>query len=120
MGMLPDFRAEIHILSIEEGGRRKQIHQAYRPVFQYEDDKKDTGWDIWPRFLDENGNELPEFAPVPPETTQANFYILSDDLRITEHRSRIKLGVRFQVREGKKIVLTGTVTKFLFLNSDRV
>jgi translation elongation factor EF-Tu-like GTPase len=119
MELLPDFRAEIHIRSIEEGGRRKQIHQGYRPTFQYEDEV-DIGWDIWPRFLDDNEEELPEHAPIPPETTQANFYILNDELRITEHRSRIKSGVHFQAREGKMIVLTGTITKILYLNSDRV
>lgn len=44
--------------------------------------------------------------------------IISDELRVTEHRKRIKEGLKFFVREGRKIVAEGVVTRIVDLFSD--
>ena len=42
-------------------------------------------------------------------------YIVNDELRVSEHRSRLHLGTQFQVMEGPHVVGEGTVTKIIGL-----
>jgi hypothetical protein len=44
--------------------------------------------------------------------------IINDKQRVTEHRARIKVGIKFFMREGHKIVAEGVVTRILDLFAD--
>jgi translation elongation factor EF-Tu-like GTPase len=110
----PDFEAEIRFLSQEDGGREKLPLQGYRSDLRYKDQNEETAWMIWPLFLNEEGIEIPRGHPV-KQQTKANMYIVSDDLRKTVHRQKIREGIRFHLVEGKKIVADGAVTQVLGL-----
>jgi hypothetical protein len=49
------------------------------------------------------------------EPVNAQMVIINDKLRVTEHRQRIKMGIKFFLRECHKIVAEGVVTRILDL-----
>jgi translation elongation factor EF-Tu-like GTPase len=114
-----DFEARLLFLSIDEGGRQTPfVVQGYRPDFSYEDEL-DALFMIWPVFVDEHGEPLAEGARVPTDQSiNARMVIINDELRATEHRKRIKVGLKFFVREGGKIVAGGVVTRVVDLFID--
>lgn len=114
-----DFEARLRFLSAEEGGRQTSwVAQGYRPDFSYEDEL-DAAFMIWPIFLDEHGEPLTEGTRVlTDKPVNARMVIINDELRATEHRQRIKEGVKFFVREGRRIVAEGVVTRILALFDD--
>ena len=101
------FKARITFLGPAENGRKYPAVQGYRPDFFYADDRR-HGWVIWPRFLDEHGNQLPDGATVPLEC-DAFMYVLDDTLRRTVHQQRLKVGATFLVSEGVHVVANGVV-----------
>jgi translation elongation factor EF-Tu-like GTPase len=116
----PDFEAEVVFLSPEEGGRSGQYglpRQGYRPDIQYDDDPRHQVWMVWPRFLDECGQELPQHTPI-PRFSKANFYIADDELRRTVHRNRLREGSRFHICEGSRRVAACRVTKIVSLHEE--
>ena len=116
----PDFEAEVRFLTPEEGGRTGRYgppRQGYRPDIHYDDDPTDGIWTVWPRFLDESGQELPKDTPI-PQTSRAHFYIINDELRRTVHRERLREGVRFHICEGAHRVAACRVTKIVSLHED--
>lgn len=113
-----DFEAKLRFLSPEEGGRQAPVQQGYRADFRYLDDPARTAWMIHPReFITEAGELLPADALVTGEVF-ARMYILMDHYRVTEHRSRIKVGLPFQVVEGSHVVAEGIVTEIVDLHDD--
>src|SRR6267143_6251151 len=62
----PDFEALIRIYSPRQGGREHPPCNGIRWKFAYADDPVgDTLYAIWPDFLDEKGDSLPEDVPLP-------------------------------------------------------
>lgn len=92
--------ADIRFLTAGEGGKTKTIRSGYRPQFHY--DGRD--WDAIQEYPD-----VEEVAPG--RTVRALLSFLSPD----EHRGRISVGMPFEIREGRRVVGHGTVTKLLAL-----
>ncbi len=114
----PDFEAEVRFLTPEEGGRSSPARQGlYRPDIHVDDDPSDLLWMIWPRFLGESGDELPEGAVV-PQICRAHFYIANPDLRRTVHRQWLREGAKFHLSEGHHRTAACSVTKILALHED--
>lgn len=114
-----DFEARLRFLTKEEGGRQTSfVVQGYRPDFSYED-KVDELFMIWPVFVDEHGKPLEEDTEVfTDKPVNARMVIINEELRVSLHRSRIKEGVKFFVREAQRIVAEGVVTRVAELNID--
>lgn len=116
----PDFEAEVRFLTFEEGGRRGEygpVKQGYRCDVHLDNDPSDSRWMIWPLFLDNNGQELPKGAPIPP-VSKAHFYIINDELRRNFHRQWLCEGARFHLTEGARKVAACQVTKILNLHEE--
>jgi hypothetical protein len=109
-----DFEAEIRFLSKEEGGRESLPFQGYRCDLKYKEQEEKFVWMIWPAFLDEEGNELPQGQLV-KQKSKANMYIINQELRKTVHQGKIREGVLFHLGKGQKIVADGKVTRILNL-----
>jgi translation elongation factor EF-Tu-like GTPase len=107
-----DFEAEVRFISNDDRGRKGPVFQGYRADIQYED--LDGIWMVWPKFIDEAGVELPNNTVV-PRVSNANFYIVNDELRRTFHQNRLRIGVRFYICEGAKKVAVCRVVKILSL-----
>ena len=116
----PDFAARLRFLSPEEGGRKTLPLSGlyYRPDMRYLDDPSDKLWVIWPRDLTtDDGNPLPSGTPM-PSIVRAQMCIINDELRVSEHRSRLHVGTEFQVMEGPHVVAEGIVTELIGLHDD--
>ena len=72
---------------------------------------------IWPEFLAEDGNVLPDGLPV-PWTGKASMWILIREMRSELHRMRIKEGVRGYFMEGSRRVAEAVVTRIIGLHSN--
>lgn len=114
-----DFEVCLQFLTFAEGGRQTPwIAQGYRSDFSYEDEP-DVVFMIWPVFLDEYGEPFAEGTKLSTDKPMnARMAIVNDELRATEHRQRLKIGLRFFVREGGKIVAEGVVTRIVDLFND--
>ncbi len=108
----------MRVLTREEGGRSSPARQGlYRPDIHVDDDPSDSLWMIWPRFLSESGDELPQDAVV-PLVCRAHFYIANPDLRRTVHRQWLREGAKFHLSEGHHRTAACSVTKILSLHED--
>jgi hypothetical protein len=114
---LPDFRAAVAFLSDEQGGRKAQPRQGYRPDIHYADDADSQAWMVWPLFLSNDGFEL-EYDAAVPGLCDANFYIVDAQLRLQVHASRLKVGVHFDLVEGARRVAVCKVTAVLALHEN--
>ena len=113
----PDFEAEVHFLTPEEGGRTGRsgpVRQGYLCGVHWDDDSSDVTWMIWPGFLDESGQEFPKDTPI-PETSSAHFYIVSNTARAPVCQQWLREGARFHLIEGAHRVAACRVTKILRL-----
>lgn len=120
-GAADDFEARIRVLSRAEGGRRNPARNGIRWDFAYADGKGELVlFMIWPRFLGQDGLPLPEGDELPVGPwLQARMTIVSDALRVSEHRARIAEGVCFHCHEGPHVVAVGEVTRVTGLHRDR-
>jgi translation elongation factor EF-Tu-like GTPase len=92
--------ATITFLRTEEGGRRTPASSGYRPQFYYEGEN----WDAIHYY--------PGMDQVyPGDTVTVHLGFLSPEY----HRGRIQQGTRFEIREGRRVVGRGVVTKLLNL-----
>ncbi|KAF1055341.1 MAG: hypothetical protein GAK43_00134 [Stenotrophomonas maltophilia] len=116
-----DFEARIRVLTRAEGGRRSPPRNGIRWDFAYADEKGELAlFMIWPLFLGQDGQPLPEGDELPVGPwLQARMTIVSDALRVSEHRARITEGVCFHCHEGPHVVAAGEVTRVTGLHSDR-
>lgn len=114
-----DFEVRLRFLSAEEGGRQTAwVAQGYRCDFAYKDEM-DAAFMIWPVFVDDDGKPLADGTRVSTDKpVNARMLIVNDELRVTEHRHRIKEGLDFYLREGWKIVAEGVVTRIVDLFED--
>src|SRR5438552_11043554 len=104
----PDFLATVSFVPHEQGGRRTQPLQGYRPDIRYDNDPAGQAWMVWPRFLAPDGTELLDGIVVPP-TCEANFYIASEEMRREIHVDRLRPGVHFAIVEGARVVASCVV-----------
>lgn len=113
-----DFEASLTFLPSTTGDFPRFIAQGYRGDFAYKDEMNHN-YMIWPVFVDAQGRPLAHLAPVPTENAvTARMVILDPELRVTEHRKRIKEGLQLYVREGWTIVAEGVVTRVVDLFAD--
>ena len=99
---LPDVEAEIRFLSTNEGGRSEPVRSGYRPQIYY-------GGHDWVVV-----QEYPDTEWVfPGETVFARLWFLSPD----EHDGNVVEGMSFEVREGRRIVAVGQITKIVNLSA---
>ncbi|MBP6864461.1 MAG: hypothetical protein KBC32_04220 [Candidatus Didemnitutus sp.] len=107
----PDFRARVRFLSEEEGGRKSLARQGYRPDLAYKEGAFEL-FMIWPRFVDDALKEKEDGAEI-PASSQADFGIVSPELKDAVHRQRIRPGTEFWMCEGQKKVAEVIVTDLL-------
>jgi translation elongation factor EF-Tu-like GTPase len=98
----PRVEAEIRYLTTEEGGRRGPVASGYRGQFHYEGEDHD-GIQSFPDF------PAGEFIPL-GQPVRALIW-LPDERWKDYHSRRIHVGTRFQIREGRKIVGRGVITR---------
>jgi hypothetical protein len=102
-GRAPSFEVEYRFLSEAEGGRSSPPHQHTRWDFMYEGDDpaRDGIWMIWPEFISEDREVLPE-GEIPVTGRALMFIVNLDNEHI--HRDRISVGTRGAFVEGPKKV----------------
>ena len=101
MGMIPkDVEAEVIFLLPDEGGRENPVFNGFRPHLFYDG----TAWTV--QLIYENGEIIPQgvlvkifFAFVCPESQVDKLYP----------------GKNFELREIKKVITKGTVTRLIDL-----
>jgi elongation factor Tu len=98
-----DIEAVLNFLRAEEGGRTRPVFTGYRPQFYYGGED----WDAAHTFLGVEQVNRGETV-----TAQLKFF------RPQNHVGRIAVGMEFQLREGKRCVATGRVTKILHLDEN--
>src|SRR5205809_398056 len=113
----PDFLATVSFLPQAQGGRRSPPVQGYRPDIRYDDDPPGQAWMVWPRFVAPDGVEL-ENGTVVPLDSDANFYIVSDEMRREVHLDRLQAGVHFSIVEGARVVASCVVKRLLSLHAN--
>lgn len=109
MFLNPDFQAKIKLLTKEEGGREMLPFQGYRCNLAYDGEPINYQFSIWPEFLDEEKNPIPEKTFLEQHECYADFYIFARET-VTIHKNKIKIGVKFNMMEGRMIVGKGIVT----------
>ncbi len=98
-----DIEVVMTFLRTEEGGRTRPVFSGYRPQFHYQDQVGDAPH----TYLG-----VGQVNPGDTVTTQLKFYYPQN------HVGKIAVGMEFQIREGKKTVATGHVTKILHLEEN--
>jgi translation elongation factor EF-Tu-like GTPase len=96
--------ATVRYFTTEEGGRRTPVASGYRGQFHYEDepDVPHDGFQFFP--------DVPEGKFVPLGTAVRTMIWFPQDRWDDCHRHRIRIGTRFQIQEGRKVVGRGEVT----------
>jgi len=93
-----DVEAEVRFLTQAGGGRASPVFSGYRGQLHYDE----HDWDAIYAY--------PERDLVQPgDTALTRMWLLSPDA----HRGKLFPGKSFEVREGRKVVATGVVTKLL-------
>lgn len=100
---LQDIEVVMTFLRTEDGGRRSPAFTGYRPQFYYQSED----WDAIHTYIG--------FERVNPgDTVTAQLRFLSPQ----NHVGRLCVGTEFHIREGKRTVATGHVTKILHLEEN--
>ncbi|MHB8357509.1 MAG: hypothetical protein ACYDDQ_12560 [Vulcanimicrobiaceae bacterium] len=104
----PGFRANVTVLSAEEGGRRLPIRQGhYRPTLHFPGDEMYIGL-IETRFLDPHGNPIPD-GEVVPYSALADILVYDDEGLRELLRKRVFQGAEFDLTEGLYVVARAVV-----------
>ncbi len=112
-----DFEVHYRFFSAEEGGRQGPAFQGYRCDWKYadlEEERPDQVWKIWPIYLDNNGQLLPENTEVPNQGI-AQMLIVDKGLKESVHKNRIRVGIRGYFVEGLKRIAEASVTRVVDL-----
>ncbi len=96
----PDFIAELHYLTIDQGGRKKPAFSGYRPQVKFEFSKIQTSGQQ--KFLNRE-------VVNPGDTVTAEITILSVEF----FKNKLSSGLAFDFREGSKIMGTGKILEVL-------
>lgn len=67
--------------------------QGARIDLQFEKDKKDAAWCIWPEFEDKNGDVILDIEKVVQESGTARMWIINSQLR-KYHQEHIRTGTK--------------------------
>ena len=96
----PDIEAEITFVPTEQGGRKSLAFSGYRPQFYYDG----HDWDAM--------HEYPDLESVSPgQTVRTLLRFLNPEMQV----GRLHPGMKFEIREGARVVAHGKVTKILHL-----
>ncbi len=98
-----DLEAEIRFLATEQGGRKRYVATGYRGQLHYDD----HDWDAIYGFLNREKVE-------PGDTVVAAVWLLSPE----HHVGKLHAGKSFEVREGRKVVALGVVTRLAALGRE--
>jgi hypothetical protein len=107
-----DFEGVVRILTEREGGRHRPLFNGIRWDLRYFHQEGDGAWMVWPEFIDEVGDMIPEDVPI-IGFVRARFYIISDQMRsFTGSRRRPASGSsasrdRRSMRRGSSLDLPG-------------
>ncbi|MEM6327372.1 MAG: hypothetical protein AAF791_09670 [Bacteroidota bacterium] len=95
---LPDFEADLYLLTTDEGGRRSGISAGYKPTFNFErpDKMHNMGGFAEPDF---DGLEL-------GTTVHTGFRLGAPEF----NKGRLYVGQTFTIKEGGRIVGRGRIT----------
>ena len=105
LNLPPDVEAEITFLLAEDGGRGGPAFNGYRPQFFY----AGHDWDAV--------QEYPDVSQVNPgDTVRAYLWFLSPD----EHAGKLRSGTAFLIREGRRVVGFGSVSRVINLEQSAV
>lgn len=96
--------ANIRYLLTSERGRQSGVGNGYRGQFHYEGEEQ--AWDGFQYFPD-----LQDDSIVPLGTKIRVFVQFREETWEAIHSKRLQVGMSFQIREGKRIVGRGVVTK---------
>ena len=97
-----DAEARLTLLSTEEGGKQNPVFSDYRPQFHYDG----HDWDALHIY--------PDVDRVNPGDTVR---VILSFLSPAAHFGKLTVGTPFLIREGRKIVGYGAITKLLELES---
>jgi hypothetical protein len=101
------FRASVHFLSADNGGRRTPANQGYyRPLLHFIEDNSYYGL-VFSFFMDQGGKELEAGEPIPKDSV-AEFRVYNEDVW-RQLGDRIKSGAAFELSEGRHVVAHATV-----------
>ncbi len=98
-----DIEVVMAFLRTEDGGKTRLAFSGYRPQFHYQGED----WDAQHTYVD-----VKQVNPGDAVTAQLKF--LSPQF----HAGKIAVGTEFEIREGKRTVATGRVTKILHLEEN--
>jgi translation elongation factor EF-Tu-like GTPase len=98
--MRSGIQAKLYLLTTEEGGRRTGIASGYRPPIYFDDNDNNHGYDGVITL--ENQEQA-----SPGEEFSVRIDFLHPEL--VSHL--LKRGTRFNIREGERVVATGTIIK---------
>jgi len=107
----PDFEAEVTILPLGPDTRSSPARNGIRWAFAYPEDTTRspiTAADIWPIFVDAQGERIPDDQPL-SGTMRALMHMITMDWT-HPYTQRIVVGLKFNVMEGTRTVATGVVT----------
>ena len=96
-----DIEVVMTFLRTEEGGRKRSVWTGYRGQFYYQG----RDWDATYTFVG---------LVQPGDTVTAQIRLMSPHC----HVGKIAVGTAFEIREGKRTVATGRVTKILHLEEN--
>ena len=110
----PDFRILYRFFREDEGGRKSLPLQGYRSDWTYLNGETSQLYMIWPRFLDQEENELCSYQMI-EMSGLANMYIISDKLINSVHKDKVKVGTRGFLMEGPKKVAEAEIIEVINL-----
>jgi translation elongation factor EF-Tu-like GTPase len=96
----PDFTAKLKYLTSEQGGRKTPAHSGYRPQVKFDFTEMQT-----------SGQQvlLDKEIVYPGEEVTAEITILSHEF----FQNKLWIGMKYEFREGMRIIGTGEILKIL-------
>lgn len=111
MAKRPDFEAEITILPLGPDTRSTPARNGIRWAFAFPEDTIAsllTAADIWPIFIDANGEPVPDHVPLSGKM-RALMHMMTLDWT-HPYTDRIVVGQKFHMMEGSRVCATGMVS----------
>jgi hypothetical protein len=105
LGIPQDIEVAMTFLRTEEGGRKSPVFSGYRPQFHHQGEVGDASH----TYIG-----VTQVNPGYTVTAQLKFYCPQN------HVGKIAVGMEFEIREGKRTVATGRVTKVLHLEENAI
>jgi translation elongation factor EF-Tu-like GTPase len=100
MNKTPDFIAELHYLTTEQGGRKTPAWSGYRPQVKFGFSEMQTSGQQ--KFIDKE-------IVYPGDFVKAEISIISVDF----FKNKLKIGLDFEFREASRVIGTGKIIEIL-------